>query len=460
MRNLKRITGYLVFYFSIGLSEPGDLIEYNYNSTLSVPSIQFIINSLGIDIPSPIYPISIYDIKYESHRSDGTIDTLSGLLSIPQAPIKAFPILSYQHGTILLDADAPSITGMTFDNIEVVLIGLISTPSGFITIFPDYEGIGDPEKYHPYIIADSYTRSVVNMVRAVKQLSYELQDDDNFQYNDQLFLLGYSEGGYATLAAQRGIQFNYSNEMSVTASFPMAGPYDLSGTMVDYFLSIPSYPSPYYVPYVLTSHLWNYEGLDVDFSEYFEPFWADTLPSLFDGTHSGSEVNDLMPDNPLDILLADVLQEFIDNEEHFFRQTLFENTLLDWIPESPTYFYHGIGDDIIPYENAQIAYDTFIENGASNINLVLYPEDMGGHSALAFVCLFAGYEVITDYQVISTKGDINNDGIISLIDFEQLSLSIIYDYEMTDFQYWAGDCNYDLKHSVMDLLFLADNIDD
>ena len=80
---------------------------------------------------------------------------------------------------------------MSIDNAEILLIGLISTPSGFITIFPDYEGIGDPEKFHPYIIADSYTNSVVNMIKAVNQLSNELQNNDNFQLNDQLFLISY-----------------------------------------------------------------------------------------------------------------------------------------------------------------------------------------------------------------------------------------------------------------------------
>ena len=454
-----RYTTIIAITFSIGLSDPGDLVEYDYQNNFSIPSLQFILNSLGENFSNVLYPISVYDIKYESMSVNGSIDTLTGLVSIPQEPLKAFPIISYQHGTTSLDADAPSITGISIDNTEILLIGLISTPSGFITIFPDYEGIGDPERYHPYIIADSYTHAVVNMVKAVKQLSYELQNDDNFQFNDQLFLMGYSEGGYATLAAQRGIQLNYYNEISVTASFPMAGPYDLSGTMVDYFLSIPSYPSPYYVPYVLTSHLWTYQGIDVDFFDYFDPFWADTLPSLYDGTHSGSEINDLMPDNPLDILLEDVLQEFTDNEEHFFRQTLFDNTLLDWTPESPIYLYHGIGDDIIPYENAQIAYDTFIENGAIDINIILFPEEMGGHSELAFFCLSQGFEVITDFQVISVKGDINNDGIISLMDFEQLSINLISGSEMTEFEFWAGDYDFDLKHSIMDLLSISDLID-
>ena len=297
------------------------------------------------------------------------------------------------------------------------------------------------------------------MLRSVKELSIELEGDDTFQFNEQLFLIGYSDGGYATLASQKGIQMDYSDEFSVTASFPMAGPYDLTGTMVPYFLSAPEYTQPYYVPYVLTSHLWYYQGLDVDFSNYFEPFWADTLPSLYDGTHSGGEINALLPENPLDILLDDVLEEFENNEDHFFRQTLEENTLLDWVPESPTYFYHGIGDDIVPYENAQMAYDAFIENGASNVTLELFAEELGGHSALALPCLLAGYNVILDYQVISPKGDMNSDGLVSLIDLALLSESLLVEYNMTDFEWWAGDCDYDHHHSVVDILMVADMID-
>ena len=59
--------------------------------------------------------------------------------------------------------------------------------------------------------------------------------------------------------------------------------------------------------------------LDVDFSNYFEPFWVDTLPSLYDGTHSGGETI-LLPENPLDILLDDVLEEFENNETIFFAK--------------------------------------------------------------------------------------------------------------------------------------------
>jgi hypothetical protein len=448
----------LFFQFGSLRSEAGQLIDYNHQTTMTQDDINLILWFAGFD-PVADYSISAYDIHYESHSVSGTVDTLSGLVIIPHSSTEAFPILTYQHGTVILDSQAPSITGISADNLEIFLISLITAPSGFITVIPDYTGIGDPDKYHPYIIANSHTQALVNMIRGVKQLSIELEGNDGFQFNDQLFLAGYSDGGYATLASQKGIQIDYSDELSVTASFPMAGPYDLSGTMVDYFLSEPEYTQPYYVPYVLTSHLWYYQGLDVDFAEYFEPFWADTLPSLFDGTHSGSEINELMPENPLDILLDDVLEEFENDEDHFFRQSLEENTLLDWVPESPTYFYHGMGDDIVPYQNAQIAYDTFVANGAPDVWLTLYPEELGGHSDVALTCILAGYTVILEYQRISPKGDMNSDGIITFEDVNLLRESILIENDVTEFQWWAGDSDYDDQHSVMDLLMVADLIE-
>jgi len=439
-------------------SEPGQLIDYTHQSTMTQDEIIFILWFAGFD-PVADFGISVYDIKYETEGEGGYIDTLSGLVAFPHSPIEAFPILSYQHGTAVNDASAPSLAGLTMDNPEVLIISLVTAPSGFITLFPDYEGLGDPNKFHPFIIAESYTHSVVNMVRAVKQLSAELEGDDQFQFNDQLFLIGYSEGGYATMAVQRGIELNFSDEFTITTSCPMAGPYDLAGTMVDYFLSIPSYPKPFYVPFVLTSHLWYYQGEDVDFGDYFEPFWADTLPSLFDGTHFGDEIDALMPENPLDIILPDVLEEFTNNEDHFFRQTLQQNTLLDWIPMSPTYLYHGIGDDIVPFQNAQVAYDTFVSNGADSVTLTLYPEEMGGHGEVATTCLFAGFDVISDRQAISPKGDLNSDSYIMVQDVDLILESIVHETDLTDFQWWAGDCDYDDQHSVIDLLMVADLID-
>ena len=439
-------------------SEPGDLVSFNQRNSFTIDAIESLLENFGPLAPSPIYEIEVYDVEYESHNSDGSIDTLSGLISIPQDITKSFPIAVYNHGTIILDSQAPSITGMSIENFEILLAGLVTTPSGFITLFPDYKGIGDPS-FHPYIIAETHTLSVVNMLRSVKKLNQQIDNQNLFQFNSQIFLLGYSDGGYATLASQRGIELDYQNEFKITASFPMAGPYDLAGTMVDYFLSSPEYSQPYYVPYVLTSHLWYYQGINIDFAEYFDPFWADTLPSLFDGSHSGGEINQIMPEDPLDIILPEVLDDFINNEDNTFNQTFQENTLLDWIPNSPTYLYHGIGDDIVPYQNAQVVYQNFIDNGAENIELILFPELLGGHAQLAPVCLISGFNTMQSYQNINEKGDVDENNIIDLEDSLLLESSILSDESDSPYTFWAMDMNFDNNIGIFDLLILCDRIE-
>ena len=383
----------LFFLPLITKGDSGDLIEYNFQESISLDVIQtgLIIAGGGLGFQTPEYTISTYDIRYESQDSDGNLDTLSGLVAIPNSATEAFPILSYQHGTGILDTDAPSITGLSLFNIEILAVGFLATSSGFITIFPDYVGMANPDIYHPYHIKDSYVRAVIHMIKAVKLLSQTLIDEQSYQYNDQLFLAGYSEGGYATLAAQSGIEQLYNEEFHITASFPMAGAYDLAGTMVDYFLSEPEYENPYYVPYVLTSHIWYYQGLNTDLNMFFEPYWAETLPNLYDGTFSGGEINNILPDNVLDILIDSVLTDFTNNDDQFLRQTLSENTLLDWVPTSPTYLYHGIADDQVPYENSVVAYNVFQSSGASNVVLELLPESAGGHTSAAIPSIISGY---------------------------------------------------------------------
>ena len=450
----------LFFFHWVAKGEPGDLIDYNFQENISLDVIQagLIIAGGGLGFSPPEFTISTYDIRYESQKPDGNLDTLSGLVAIPNSTTQAFPILSYQHGTGILDTDAPSITGLSLFNVEILAVGFLATSSGFITIFPDYVGMANPNVYHPYHIKDSYVRAVLHMIRAVKQLSQTLINEESFQYNDQLFLAGYSEGGYATLAAQSGIEQLNNEEFHITASFPMAGAYDLTGTMVDYFLSEPEYENPYYVPYVLTSHIWYYQGLDTDLNMYFEPYWAETLPNLYDGTFSGGEINNMLPDNVLDILIDSVLTDFTSNDDQFLRQTLSENTLLNWVPESPTYLYHGIADDQVPHENSVTAYNTFQSNGASNVILELLPESAGGHTSAAIPSIISAYPLMTGHMNINQKGDMDEDGNITLIDQAYISAMIINDLSSSDFQNWLADCNYDEEVNVMDILMISDMI--
>ena len=117
-----------------------------------------------------------------------------------------------------------------------------------------------------------------------------------------------------------------------------------------------------------------------------------------------------------------------------------------------------MGDEIAPYENTQTAYDTFIGQGAQNISMTLYPESYGGHGEVAAIALSDGFEAILDYQVILTKGDLNADQLITLDDIEILSLGLLYEINLTPFQYWASDVDFNNNVSVFDLISLSDRV--
>ena len=439
-----------LFYYTY--SQPGSLISYDHKITASNSDIQQLLDlALGNNAPVSLYDMSMYSIEYEIIDTQGLTDTLSGLVSFPKDPTKSFPIASYQHGTTIEDNNVPSVTGLNLSNQEVSIISIAMASSGFIIMLPDYQGLGSSRGYHPYIIADTYTPAITNMVRAVKQLSTNLNINNSFMYNNQLYLFGYSEGGYATMATQRDIEQSMSDEFNLTATFPMAGPYDLSGTMVDFYLSINFYPQPYYVANVLFNHLHYYDTLQ-NLNQYFLPFWADTLSGLFDGSHSGSFINSMMPDSPLEILLPAVIDDFSSNSDNLFRQTLEENTLLDWTPVTPTYLIHAIADDIVPIANAQVAYDTFIDNGAESVHLIEMPVSIGGHEDAAPLCLFMALDTIISYQIVNIKGDVNLDGFLNINDQDLLKDNLLEYSAFNILKHWAGDIDFDYSLSIFDLL--------
>ena len=101
----------------------------------------------------------------------------------------------------------------------------------------------------------------------------------------------------------------------------MAGPYDLSGVMVDMMLEYEPYGEPFYLPYVLVPYITYYEMGLLD--EYFLPEYAEMFEYLFNGEYSGSYINSLLPDIPIEILLPEVIYDFTNDLNHPLRLNLF-----------------------------------------------------------------------------------------------------------------------------------------
>ena len=92
--------------------------------------------SLAQDVV-PRYAVTSYRLDYLTTDADGREVRASGMVSVPQKPAGAkSPLLSYQHGTIFRDAEAPSNNAVASE-VAVVLASL-----GYIVLAPDYVGFG------------------------------------------------------------------------------------------------------------------------------------------------------------------------------------------------------------------------------------------------------------------------------------------------------------------------------
>ena len=327
------------------------------------------------------YGTSIYKLVYETIDPDGEPTIASGTVTVPKNPDFALPILSFQSGTMVKRDEASSATG--FDG-GYGIVAMWTGSSGYLTVIPDYLGLGESELFHPYQMAEPNATAVIDMLRAARTFC----EEKKIETNEQLFLTGYSEGGYTMMATHKMIEEKHSDEFNVTASAPGAGAYDMSGTMVELMLSGEEYPSPYYLPYVLFAFD-EYYNIWESPTDFLKEDYATSLPALFDGTHSSSEINAAMPSVPMEIMRPDVVEEFSSNENHPLREALRDNDLYDWTPQAPMRLYHSSGDDIVPVKNTRLAYEAFQENGATQVEL--FECDCGTHGEAAAILLFLGF---------------------------------------------------------------------
>ncbi len=355
----------------------GALLSTKPIATYDTTFIRGIINSVdNIGTISLQYKVLALKVQYLTLDPAGVVVKASGLLIVPVVA-GAYPLLSIQHGTIIKRSEVSSNDPMLNEGV----IGLITASEGYVTCIPDYLGLGDSQEMHPYLIGDVLAGNVADMIRAVRSYmkNHELAE------TGELYLAGYSEGGYVTMATHRFLETERPlDDLPVTASAPMAGPYDLK-TTVDTILSYKSYKSPAFIAYVLTA--WNdiYQWNRLD--EIFNEPYASMMPGLFDGTHTTHEINEQLPDSIADLIRPGFLESYLTGKDPELLEALQQNTLLGWGPRAPVRLFHGDADHTVPYRNAVVAKADMLSHGAADVTLVTIK---GGTHGTSVVPAFTG----------------------------------------------------------------------
>ncbi len=340
--------------------ERGDIISSSPITEYSTQQISQLVASRKFNNPFTLeHPVKAMKIIYQTIDPEGNEASASGAIYYPLAD-DVFPTVSFHHGT---ETARNFVASVGPGNSEAGVVGMVMASMGYVFITADYHGLGDSDVYYTYLMAQATATTVIDMLRAAGTYC----QNNGIRRNDKLFLMGYSMGGYVTMATHREIDRNYGEEFTVTASAPMAGSYVLKETF-DSILSHQTYSRPVLISYVLASYNYNYHWNRIN--EFFNEPYGDRIYDLFDGTNWLDVINNQLPTTISDLLMPGFISDYLAGNEHEMSRAIALNELLDWIPVAPVRLIHGDADQTVPYFNSTWALEYFQSNGKTNVDLI------------------------------------------------------------------------------------------
>jgi|TARA_B110000503_G_C7171711_1_gene424628 pimeloyl-ACP methyl ester carboxylesterase len=335
------------------------LISAELISTRNAVDIKLFLSLSGLDFPLDrlVYNVQVWKVEYKTMYKGASI-IASGMVYIPEGVDEKFSYLVFAHGTIASNSQAP--TQIPSNDIQELVFAGMAT-AGLVTLVPDFIGFGSSaELMHPYYIEEPIALAVIDQLKAVK----ELLEQEKVGSDGEVYLSGYSQGGYVAMATHKYIEEKGLESFELKASFPAAGGYDMKGVRA-YFFDQEIYQQPYYMAYIAEAYR-AYYGYDNELiSKIFNPPYDEKVLGIFDGINTDSEINDLLNDT-VKVLINEAyltnpdMGVYAEISKHFE-----ENSLLDWIPNTKMYLYHGDADITVPYLNSLNTYNHFIASGAA-----------------------------------------------------------------------------------------------
>jgi hypothetical protein len=269
------------------LQSPPDLL-----STLKASDLLLELNTsanlqlLSLSGP-PVCDILTYHIEYSTVGGANEPTTASAALMVPTGfganCTGKRPILLYAHGTTT--DRAFDMTDMS--NAETLSLAALFASQGYIVVAPNYAGYDTSTlPYTPYLIADQQSKDMIDALTAARVAlpfaSVTLTKDSG-----QLFITGYSQGGFVAMATHRAMQ---AAGMTVTASAPMSGPYALAAFVDAVFYGEVNGDGPVSATLLLTAYQNAYGNIYANAADVFASQYAIGIDSLLPSTTPRSQL--------------------------------------------------------------------------------------------------------------------------------------------------------------------------
>lgn len=322
-------------------------------------------------------------ITYNTTGQDGESVIASGLLVIPTATSEyqayrvsqgeqpfSVSMLCDNHGTIFLDSEAPSNKEVANGLPDYSLAVLMTGYAGFAAIYPDYIGFGESNgTVHPYVMKEASSTSGLDMIKA----SMKYMQDNNIVINYQLYISGYSEGGYNAMALAQKVEESFSDRVNLMGVAPMAGPYNVEAMANIELNASRTMAYPAFLADLAYSYGHYYDDLNIsDVTVQSEMALAtafngdyDTVPiHVILGLANGTTDYGFYTHTANELFQDSFITEYQSTPNAAIHTRFIENNVDNWTPRSKMNLIHCVDDEIIPFSESSDTYGKFLNAGA------------------------------------------------------------------------------------------------
>ncbi|KZF07142.1 MULTISPECIES: alpha/beta hydrolase family protein [unclassified Rhodococcus (in: high G+C Gram-positive bacteria)] len=163
---------------------------------------------------------TLYRFVYESTSGvDNSPTAVSGVAAVPAGtpPEGGWPTVVYGHGTTGIQADCgptlyPDLLGYQFAVQDF-------TELGYVTVLPDYQGLGTGGGTHPYLEPRTSGHNMIDAARAAQSALPDM--------STRWAAVGLSQGGQAAWAANE-LAATYGQGLELVGSVSLSPPTDLT----------------------------------------------------------------------------------------------------------------------------------------------------------------------------------------------------------------------------------------
>jgi len=284
--------------------------------------------------------VNLTKVVYDTIDAQGAPILASLLLAAPSdcAPVA---VVNYQHGTAFGRDEVPSRADVA-DADDRSVPALVFAGHCYLLIASDYVGLGVSPGRHPFMHAATEASAVVDAWRAARRVA----EQQGIAWPKDAFLVGFSQGGHATLAAAA----TWPSDSRLRALAGISGPYNLSDIQLEFTLEGQSPVDSAYLGYVLSAYAHLYPAPAA--SAYLKPPYDRALAELFDGSQHIQDIIPNLPATPRELLAPEFADQLERHEANWFSTALAENDVDRVTPSVPVRLYYSQTDEIVAPEQS------------------------------------------------------------------------------------------------------------